>query len=77
MTHATTQIALRRPLPRRLGKIDRLTAAWRGACAATWRALQAVGHRRAQREIALVLQHWDVSRPELAKQLREALRRGA
>jgi hypothetical protein len=76
MTHATTQIALHRPLPRELRKIDRLAAAWRGAGAAIWRALQAVGHRRAEREIGLLLQQWDVSQPELAKQLREALRRG-
>ena len=76
MTHATTQIALRRPLPRQFRKIDRLAAAWRDAGAAIWRTLQAVGHRRAEREIRLLLQQWDVSQPELAKELRAALRRG-
>jgi len=76
MTHATTQIALRRPLPRQFRKIDRLAAAWRDAGAAIWRMLQAVGHRRAAREIGLLLKQWDVSQPELAKELRAALRRG-
>ena len=76
MTHATTQIAHQRPLPRQFRKLDRLAAAWRGACTAIWRTLQAVGHRRAEREIGLLLEQWDVSQPELAKQLRDALRRG-
>jgi hypothetical protein len=76
MTHASSEVALQRPLHRQFRKIDRFAAAWRDAGAALWRALQAAGHRRAEREITLLLQQWDVSQPELAKELRAALRRG-
>jgi hypothetical protein len=50
--------------------------AWQRAGAAAWRALQAAGHRRAERELFLLLQQWEVTQPELAKEMRASLRRG-
>jgi hypothetical protein len=51
-------------------------SSWRLAAGAVWDTLQAVGHRRAEREIALLLAQWDVTQPEMARDLRSALRRG-
>ena len=53
-----------------------VASAWRRAGEAVWSALQAVGHRRAEQEIALLLRQWDVTQPGLARDLRTALRRG-
>jgi hypothetical protein len=52
------------------------TSTWRRAGDAVWRTLQAVGHRRAEQEIALLLKQWDITQPNLARELRAALRRG-
>jgi hypothetical protein len=49
---------------------------WRRAGEAVLRTLQAVGHRRAEEQIALLLKQWDITQPNLARELREALRRG-
>ncbi len=50
--------------------------AWRQKLAAIWHTLEVVGHRRAEHEIAKLLEAWSVTRPGLARQLRAALRRG-
>ena len=49
---------------------------WKGAATAVWQVLAAVGHRRAEQQIAVLLKQWGVTNPELAGRLREALRRG-
>ena len=73
MNTVVSQVVLDRP---RQGPVSTHLAAWCSAGAAVWSALQAVGHRRAERELFALLQQWDVTRPELAKELRASLRRG-
>jgi hypothetical protein len=73
MNTLVSHINLPRPWQRRLSSH---LAAWRGAGDAVWTALQAAGHRRADRELSALLRQWDVTNPGLARDLRAALRRG-
>jgi len=40
--------------------------------AAVWRMLEAMGRSRARRELLILADHWELTRPDLAAQLREA-----
>jgi hypothetical protein len=51
-------------------------AAWRRAGRAVWRNLSVLGWLRAQRELRMLVEQWEVTDPALARQLREALERG-
>jgi hypothetical protein len=73
MNTAVSQVPLSRPWQRLLSAH---LETWRGAGAALWAALQAAGNRRAERELFALLEQWDVTHPELAKELRASLRRG-
>lgn len=43
---------------------------WPPLARAVWDFLAAAGARRAERELHHLAQHWDVSSPEMARQLR-------
>ena len=73
MNTLVSQVVLHRPWKRHLSNH---LAAWRSAGVAVWTALQAAGHRRAERELFVLLRQWEVTRPELAKEIRASLRRG-
>jgi hypothetical protein len=73
MNTIASQVVLPRPWLRLLTTHLRT---WQRAGAAVWRALQAAGHRRAERELFVLLEQWDITRPELAKEIRASLRRG-
>ena len=40
--------------------------------AALWRTLEAMGRSRARRELFILADQWELTRPDLAQQLREA-----
>ena len=48
-----------------------LRARFKRAGLAVWHALEASGHARAMRELRALHGHWEISDPELARELRE------
>lgn len=62
LTHTTGPAAYRRHTPTLLQTIGR----------SIWRSFEAVGHRRAARELALLANRWEIFDPALAHDLREA-----
>lgn len=58
--------------------IGQFDSAWRGrfsrAGLAMWRALEAYGHARAQRELRDLHDRWELSDPSLGRELRGASR---